>query len=126
VSFVADLRLWKLKDAARSNGAAWVEIPNRGGKATLPPAMMAEGFTLLNVGWEFDLPDKPEALRLDVPRAKNKDGSAIRGVVSAQFTADKAVDEQALTDLAAYPMCDLDGPESKLIVRTRADRPGGR
>jgi hypothetical protein len=125
VSFVADLRLWKPKDAARSNGAAWVEIPNRGGKASLPAAMMAQGFTMLNVGWEFDVTAKPDALRLEVPRAKNKDGSAIRGVVSAQFTPDKPVDEQTLTDLADYPPVDLDGPDSKLIVRTRAAWPGG-
>ena len=79
VSFVADLRLWKPKEAARSNGAAWVEIPNRGGKASLSAAMMAQGFTLLDVGWEFDLAAKPDALRIELPRAKNKDGSAIRG-----------------------------------------------
>jgi hypothetical protein len=125
VSFVADLRLWKPKDASRSNGAAWVEIPNRGGKASLSPAMMAQGFIMLNVGWEFDVPAKPDALRIEVPRAKNKDGSAIRGVVSAQFTPDKPADEQTLTDLADYPPCDLEGPDSKLIVRTRAAWPGG-
>lgn len=125
VSFVADLRLWKPKDASRSNGAAWVEIPNRGGKASLSPALMAQGFTMLNVGWEFDVPAKPDALRLEVPRAKNKDGSAIRGVVSAQFTPDKPADEQTLTDLADYPPCDLDGPDSRLIVRTRAAWRGG-
>jgi hypothetical protein len=51
VSFVADLRLWKPKDDSRSNGAAWVEIPNRGGKSSLPASMMAQGFTMLNVGW---------------------------------------------------------------------------
>lgn len=125
VSFVADLRLWKPKDPSRSNGAAWVEIPNRGGKASLPAAMMAQGFTMLNVGWEFDAPAKPDALRIEVPRAKNKDGSPIRGVVSAQFTPDKPAEEQALTDLADYPPADPDGPDSKLIVRTRAAWPGG-
>jgi len=125
VSFVADLRLWKPKDAARSNGAAWVEIPNRGGKASLPAPLMAQGFTMLNVGWEFDVPAKPDALRIEVPRAKNKDGSAIRGVVSAQFTPDKPTEEQTISDLADYPPIDFDGPDSKLIVRTRAAWPGG-
>jgi len=125
VSFVADLRLWKPKDASRSNGAAWVEIPNRGGKASLSASMMAQGFTLLDVGWEFDLAAKPDALRIEVPRAKNKDGSAIRGVVSAQFTPDKPTAEQTISDLADYPPVDLDGPDSKLVVRSRSDRPGG-
>lgn len=125
VSFVADLRLWKPKDAAHSNGAAWVEIPNRGGKASLPKAMMDAGFTLLNVGWEFDVSDKKDALRLEVPRAKNKDGSPIRGVVSAQFTPDKKSEEEKFTDLIEYPPVDINGANSKLIVRTRAAFPGG-
>jgi hypothetical protein len=125
VSFSSDLRILKPKDASHSNGAAWVEIPNRGGKASLPIAMMEKGFTLLNVGWEFDVSDKKDALRLDVPRAKNKDGSPIRGVVSAQFTPDKKSEEEKFADLIEYPPVDLKGPESRLIVRTRAAFPGG-
>jgi hypothetical protein len=125
VSFSSDLRLLKPRDAARSNGAAWFEIPNRGGKASLTTAMMEQGFTLVNVGWEFDVSDKKDALRLEVPRAKNKDGSPIRGVVSAQFTPDKKSEEVSFTDLIEYPPVDIKGPDSKLIVRTRAAFPGG-
>jgi hypothetical protein len=125
VSFSADLRLLKPRDAARSNGAAWFEIPNRGGKASLPAAMMQQGFTLVNVGWEFDVSDKKDALRLEVPRAKNKDGSPIRGVVSAQFTPDKKSEEVSFSDLIEYPPVDIKGPGSKLIVRTQAAFPGG-
>jgi hypothetical protein len=124
VSFVADLRLWKPKDDARSNGAAWVEIPNRGGKASLPASMMEQGFTMLNVGWEFDV--AADKLRLEMPRAKNKDGSPIRGVVSATFTPDKRADEQSLTDLTDYPPVDIEGVESRLIVRDRAAYPEGQ
>lgn len=124
VSFVADLRLWKPKDDSRSNRVAWVEIPNRGGKASLPAAMMAQGFTLLNVGWEFDV--SADKLRLLVPKARNKDGSAIRGVVSAVFTPDKHLDEQAITDLTDYPPVDIEGADSRLIVRDRAAFPGGQ
>ncbi len=125
VSFSADLRLLKPRDAARSNGAAWFEIPNRGGKASLPAAMMQQGFTLVNVGWEFDVSDKKDALRLEVPRAKNKDGSPIRGVMSAQFTPDKKSEEVSFSDLIEYPPADIKGPGSKLIVRTQAAFPGG-
>jgi hypothetical protein len=125
VSFSADLRLLKPRDAARSNGAAWFEIPNRGGKASLSTAMMEQGFTLVNVGWEFDVSDKKDALRLEVPRAKNKDGSPIRGVVSAQFTPDKKSEEVSFSDLIEYPPVDIKGPGSKLIVRTQAAFPGG-
>jgi hypothetical protein len=69
--------------------------------------------------------DKKDALRLEVPRAKNKDGSPIRGVVSAQFTPDKKSEEVSFTDLIEYPPVDIKGPDSKLIVRTRAAFPGG-
>ncbi len=124
VSFVADLRLWKPKDATRSNRAAWVEIPNRGGKASLPTSMMEQGFTMLNVGWEFDV--SSDKLRLEVPRARNKDGSPIRGVVSAVFTPDKRADEQSITDLTEYPPMEIDGQDSRLIVRDRAAYPEGQ
>jgi hypothetical protein len=124
VSFVADLRLWKPKDDARSNGAAWVEIPNRGVKASLPTSMMEQGFTMLNVGWEFDV--SSDKLRLEVPRARNKDGSPIRGVVSAVFTPDKRADEQSITDLTEYPPMEIDGQDSRLIVRDRAAYPEGQ
>ena len=123
VSFSSDLRILKPKDATRSNGAAWVEIPNRGGKASLSDWIIKEGFTVVNVGWEFDV--AADKLRLEVPRAQNKDGSPIRGVVSAPFTLDKPAAEQTLTDLTDYPAVDIDGADSRLIVRTRAAFPGG-
>ncbi|MEQ1750074.1 MAG: alpha/beta hydrolase domain-containing protein, partial [Prosthecobacter sp.] len=124
VRFTADLRLWKPKDDSRSNGAAWVEIPNRGGKASLSEWVMKAGFTLVNVGWEFDV--AADKLRLEVPRARNKEGSPIRGVVSAVFTPDKRADEQSITDLTDYPPVDIGGAKSRLIVRNRAAYPEGQ
>jgi hypothetical protein len=67
-----------------------------------------------------------DKLRLEMPRAKNKDGSPIRGVVSATFTPDKRADEQSLTDLTDYPPVDIEGVESRLIVRDRAAYPEGQ
>ena len=76
VEFSADLYVLKPKDAAKSNGTALLEISNRGGKGMLgmfdlaagsaPPRTAAElgdpllfqsGYTLVWVGWEFDVPD---------------------------------------------------------------------
>jgi hypothetical protein len=125
VSFSSDLHLLKPKDVARSNGAAWVEIPNRGGKVGVSDWIVKQGFTVMTVGWEFDLPAQPGKMRIEVPSARNKDGSAIRGVVSATFTLDKSEDEHTLTDLADYQPVDSDGPESRLLVRTRMAYPGG-
>lgn len=123
VSFSSDLRLLKPKDQAHSNGAAWVEIPNRGGKASASDWVVKHGFTVLNVGWEFDLP--ADKLRIEVPTARHADGRAIRGVVSATFTLDKEEDGKLLTDLTDYPPVDLNGPDSRLIVRDRMAYPGG-
>lgn len=125
VSFSSDLRILKPKDAALSNGAAWVEIPNRGGRGSLSAAMMAQGFTMMSVGWEFDVPKDSKQMSIEVPAASNRDGSPIRGVVSATFTPDKLTDDKLLTDLAAYPAVDIEAAESRLIVRTRAAYPGG-
>ncbi|MBL9177813.1 MAG: hypothetical protein JNM65_07105 [Verrucomicrobiaceae bacterium] len=124
VNFTADLRLWKPKDDSRSNGAAWVEIPNRGGKASLPASMMEQGFTMLNVGWEFDV--AADKMRLEAPRARNVDGSAIRGVVSAVFTPDKLTEEKELADLVDYPPVDIAGTGSRLVMRDRAANPSGK
>ena len=126
VRFTADVRLWKPKDFSRSNGAAWVEIPNRGGKASLSATMMELGFTMLNVGWEFDVPAKKDHMRLEVPRARNADGSPIRGVVSALFAPDKLTEEKELTDLADYPPVDIEGKDSRLIIRDQAAYPAGQ
>lgn len=126
VSFTADLRLWKPKDDSLSNGAAWVEIPNRGGRASLPATLMVQGFTMLNVGWEFDVPAKKDQMRLEAPRARGKDGSPTRAVVSALFTPDKPVQEKELTDLANYPPADIHGKDSRLIIRDQAAYPAGK
>ena len=125
VSFSSDLRLLKPKDPAKSNGAAWVEIPNRGGKAGLSPWITTNGFIVMSVGWEFDVPRQGGKMRIQVPSARNKDGSAIRGLVSATFTPDKRIDEQVLGDLESYPPVDAAGPESRLIIRSRLAWPGG-
>lgn len=125
VSFSSDLRILKPKDAALSNGAVWVEIPNRGGTGSLSAAMMAQGFTMMSVGWEFDVPKDSEKMSIEVPAARNRDGSTIRGVVSATFTPDNLTDDKLLTDLAAYPPVDIEAAESRLIVRTRVAYPGG-
>jgi hypothetical protein len=126
VRFSSDLRLFKPKNPTQSNGAAWLEIPNRGGQARLTEWMIKQGFTVVNVGWEFDVPSQVDKLNITVPAARNPDGSPIRGIVSATFTLDQALDEHTLSDLAEYPAVDLAGPDSKLIVRDRTAFPGGQ
>ncbi len=125
VCFSSDLRIMKPKDPAKANGAAWVEIPNRGGKAGIGTWITKNGFTVMSVGWEFDVPRQADKMRIEVPSAHNKDGSPLRGIVSATFTPDKRADEQVVSDLEFYPPVDAQGPDSRLIVRSRMAYPGG-
>ncbi len=126
VSFSGDLRVLRPKDPSFGNGAAWIEIPNRGGKASLREWFVRHGFTVVSVGWEFDILPEEKKMRLEVPEARNSDGSPIRGVVSAVFTPDQTLHEQKVTDLVVYPPVDPEGPDSRLLIRDRAAFPGGR
>lgn len=124
VAFSSDLRVLRPKKSPAGGGAAaWIEIPNRGGKSSLSDWIMRHGFTLVNVGWEFDL--AADKLRLQAPAARNPDGSPVRGVVSAVLTPDRPASHQELADLLAYPPADLDGPDSRLIIRDHVAFPGG-
>ena len=103
VEFSSDLYILRPKPP-RGNGAALVDILNRGNKVVLngfnrggspDPAsdadlgdrfLMRFGYTLVWVGWEFDVPDRPLAMRIHVPVATDK-GKAIAGVVRGAWTA---------------------------------------
>src|SRR5689334_16242068 len=88
VEFVADFFILKPKENQRGNGTALLEIPNRGGKAMLrffnhgrgssDPTTEAEmgdgfllrrGFALVWIGWQTDVADQPNAMRLIAPVA---------------------------------------------------------
>ena len=126
VAFSADLRILKPKAAGRSNGAAWVEIPNRGGKSGLNRFITQHGFTVMQVGWEFDVPAQADKIRIKVPSAREKDGRPVRGVVRATFTPGKRVEQVTVNDLADYPPVDAAGPDSRLIVRAATAFPDGK
>src|SRR5687767_3232389 len=89
VHFSADLFVLQPVDAARGNGALLFEIANRGNKGLLgmfnrargsnnPETaadfgdgyLMKEGYTLVWVGWQFDV--AAPLLRVDAPRADLK------------------------------------------------------
>jgi hypothetical protein len=125
VEFAADIRVLTPVDALARNGAAWFEIPNRGGKGGVPKGFLGSGFTFIQVGWEFDVSQDSGKLALRVPRARHPDGRAIRGEVSAVFTPDRPLEWFDLTDLREYPPADRVAPEGRLIVRDRAAFPGG-
>ena len=126
VAFSSDFRILKPKTGQGGPGAAWVEIPNRGGKAGLSSFVTQHGFTIMQVGWEFDVPVSAGKMRIEVPAARQKDGTPIRGAVRATFTPSKSVDQTTVGELADYPPVDPAGPDSRLIARASIAFPDGK
>ena len=134
VEFSSDLYILR-PTATPGNGAALVDIANRGNKVVLngfnrggspDPASEADlgdrflmrfGYSIVWVGWEFDVAERPNAIRIHVPVA-TEHGAPIAGVVRATFTANTATKETAVTELAAYPAIDPDGADSQLTERS--------
>src|SRR5262249_29818571 len=138
VEFSADLYILRPKDLNRGNGAALFEIPNRGGKAMVrffnhargsaDPTTEAEmgdgflmrrGFTLVWLGWQFDVPDGEQLLRLYAPVATDN-GKPITGWVRSDFVF--AAKESKAVSLGhrgqnAQPAIEANSAEYKLTVR---------
>jgi hypothetical protein len=82
------------------------------------------GITVMAVGWEFDVPVRNGAIRIDVPVATDN-GKPISGIVRATFTPNNRDASYTVGDLAAYPPVDANGSDSALTVRDRlSDRSG--
>jgi hypothetical protein len=137
VEFSADLFILRPKDLNRGNGAALFEIPNRGGKAmvrffnhargggdftteaeTGDGFLMRRGFTLVWLGWQFDVADGDRVLRLYAPVATD-DGKPITGWVRSDFVFATKVFDASLGHRGqkAQPAIDPDGAEYKLTAR---------
>ena len=131
VEFSSDLYILKPRDAAKSNGTALVEISNRGGKGLLgmfdyatasnefgDGFLLQQGFTLVWVGWEFDVPASPKYLGLTTPLASDH-GQPIHGMVMSEWIGEKRVTSISLGDrfLRAYEVADPDAPGTHLSVR---------
>jgi hypothetical protein len=107
VEYVTDIALLKPADLAKGNGVQIVEVHNRGRKLSLnafndkvggtqeainnlqEPGdgfLMANGYTLVWFGWQADVAPGDGRLLLDVPIARNPDGTTITGVVRAEMT----------------------------------------
>lgn len=78
--------------------------------------LLKRGFTIVSVGWEFDVPRTPGVVTLDAPIATEA-GRAITGVVRASLTPDRPGNDVVVRDLALYPAIDDGGAEAELTVR---------
>lgn len=139
VEFSSDFHLIKPKDPSKGNGTILYEVSNRGGKGmvgffnfgrasgTDPMTadqfgdgfLLERGFTLMWIGWQFDVPLREGLMRVNAPIAKEADGRSIRGLVRSDFVVIKPAQEASLADRGhqAYVVADPNDPATMLTVR---------
>jgi hypothetical protein len=143
VEFSSDFFLIKPKQIARGNGTVLYEVSNRGGKGmlgffnqapgSLNPTSEADlgdgfllnrGFTLLWLGWQFDVAPREGLVRVYPPVA-TENGKPIIGVVRSEvIVAHKEFDASlADRDHIAYPVADPNDPVNTLTVRDTIEGP---
>jgi len=124
VEFSADFYCLKPRDPKHGNHAVLFEVVNRGGRGMLgtfgDDFLFEQGYTLVWLGWEFDVPPAPDLMRLYAPAAQG-----ITGLVRSEITLDHRTTRQSLGDrsLLAYPAMNPDDPALTLTVREHADSP---
>ncbi len=136
VRSAGDVIVLRPVDPARANGAAVIDIPNRGGATALAldrghfardPAqpddlgdgfLMRHGFTVIAVGWQWDVPAEPGLLGLRAPVAREH-GSAITGLVRSDFHVDAPAAEHGIGDRdhTPYPVVAENDPANVLTER---------
>jgi hypothetical protein len=143
VEFSSDIYVLKPRDLKIGNGAALYEVSNRGNKGMLAmynratashdPKTAADfgdnfllerGYTLIWLGWQFDVPRTEGLMRLYTPIARNGD-RPITGLVRAEIIADKREFSHSLADRnhIPYPVANPNDPALALTVRDRNDSP---
>lgn len=137
VEFAADFFLVKPKNIEHANGTVLFEVANRGRKGMLsmfdhggggadPETaadfgdgfLLREGFTLLWVGWQFDVPEQNGLLRVYPPKA-GRDEAPITGPVRSDFVVDQRESYHSLADRGhvAYAVRDPNDSSNTLTVR---------
>ncbi len=128
VEFSADLYMLRPQ---LPNGAVLFEVSNRGGRALQrffnldgDTFLLDRGFTLVWLGWQFDVPDNPDLLRLYAPVATDH-GKPITGLVRSEFVPDRAATEFSLADRNMEVVYRATGndPSARLTVRDRVEAP---
>jgi hypothetical protein len=142
VEFSADLYVLRPRNPAQGNGAVLFEVSNRGGKGMLgmydrgasgsvdprysehfgDGFLLERGFTLVWLGWQFDVPRREGLLRLYSPVARDN-GRSITGLVRSEIVVDQKTTRHSLGDRDHIPYTPVnpDDPQLTLTVRDRND-----
>lgn len=133
VEFSSDLFILAPQDPARASGSVLFEISNRGNKGLLTTfnrgaasadpmlmehfgdgLLMRNGFTLVWVGWELDVP----GLKV-MPPVASRDGKPIIETVTTSVVIDVRSVETPFPDVPFYPPFDMNDETASLSVRDR-------
>ena len=139
VEFTADLYILKPAMPDKGNGVLLYEVSNRGGKGLLSTFnyasgskdprteaefgdafLLEQGYTLVWVGWQFDIPEEKGNVGIDVPRIEG-----ISGIVRSEFVPSAKVTRFNLADrnMKPYPVSDPVAAGTQLLVRDAPDGP---
>ncbi len=129
VHFTSDMMVLRPTDPAKGNGVLLFEVINRGRLGLLdrfnsadgandPMALadfgngflMREGYTLVFVGWQFDI--RPPQIRVEAPAI-----DALVAPISVRVILDAKANEAALSDAPLYQPVNPADPASTLTVR---------
>ncbi|MGZ3551929.1 MAG: alpha/beta hydrolase domain-containing protein [Vulcanimicrobiaceae bacterium] len=138
VESYGDLVILTPSDPARRNGTVLFEVSNRGGRAL--PAwfdlasggadnpgdgfLLDAGYTLVWVGWQFDVPQQANLLRLHAP-VVTENGKPVTGLVrDDNVPSERGIYmDLAHRDHVPYPVADPNDPANVLTVRDGVDAP---
>jgi hypothetical protein len=127
VEMVGDIRILKPKDAGKGNGAVLIDVVNRGADTTNNSFnrategnmgdgfLMRLGYTVVLVGWEFDVAQRNDRFRLEVPTAQG-----VTATVRAMTTPAARSATAQFNDLTSYRVADAASPQNTLTVRDGA------
>lgn len=136
VEFSADIFVLKPRDPAKGNGSILFEVSNRGGRGLLgmfqqgngtspesdPKAygdawLMEQGYTLVWVGWQWDVPNTPGNLRVYPPIAEG-----VEALIRSELVPHTKVTKMNLGDrnMISYPAT------GKVSLLVRDSRDGKR
>src|SRR5215471_10477814 len=137
VEATADFYMLKPVDPRKGNGRLFYEVGNRGGKSILGTfqkaegspdptteaefgdgALMRQGFTLLWMGWQWDVPERAGVMRMQMPIATDN-GQRITGLIRGNFILNEKSATAPVADRnhLAYAPVDPQSAESVMTVR---------
>lgn len=132
VEFFADLMILRPKDAAKANGVVLFDVVNRGRPQILSylnegtgasrtsesyigdGLLMKQGFTIVWLGWQQDLPAPPDLLHLFGPKL-----IGVTGLVAGEVRVPVRTDDVPLAERRMIPaqIANPRAPENRLTVR---------